>query len=100
MSCVSPVVEEAPQASPPPPEQELCPDHAHSTAEEAGPAGEAAEEKEVQQEVVGEEKNTHVRVGVPVMGLDLLAEMKARQEKMAVKKVRRVHTCLRGLGLL
>lgn len=84
------MVEEAPQASPPPPEQELRPDHAHSTAEEAGPA----EEKEVQQEVVGEEKNTHVRhVGVPVMGLDLLAEMKARQEKMAVKKVRRVHTC-------
>lgn len=48
----------------------------------------------MQQEVVGEEKNTHVRhVGVPVMGLDLLAEMKARQEKMAVKKVRRVHMC-------
>ncbi|XP_029700485.1 vegetative cell wall protein gp1-like [Takifugu rubripes] len=34
-----------------------------------------------------QEKNTHVRlIGVPVMGLDLLAEMKARQEKMAVKK--------------
>lgn len=38
-----------------------------------------------------EEKKDHTHVprhlGVPVMGLDLLAEMKARQEKMAVKKV-------------
>lgn len=56
--------------------------------EKAWPAGEAAEQKEVQQEDEQEEKNTHVRhLGVPVMGLDLLAEMKARQEKMAVKKV-------------
>lgn len=30
-------------------------------------------------------------IGVPVMGMDLLAEMKARQEKMAVKKVGTVH---------
>lgn len=30
-------------------------------------------------------------IGVPVMGMDLLAEMKARQEKMAVKKVGRVY---------
>lgn len=58
-------------------------------AEEAWPAGEAAQEKEVQQEAAEEERNLHIRhVGVPVMGLNLLAEMKARQEKMAVKKVR------------
>lgn len=83
-SCVSLVMEEPTQAS-----QELHPDHTHSETEKAWPAGEAAKEKEVQQEAVKEEKNTHLRhMGVPVMGLDLLAEMKARQEKMAVKKVR------------
>ncbi|CAF93839.1 unnamed protein product, partial [Tetraodon nigroviridis] len=85
-ACVSPVMEEAMRAStPPPPQQELHPDHSHSVMEKAWPAGEAAEQKEVQQEDEQEEKNTHVRhLGVPVMGLDLLAEMKARQEKMAV----------------
>lgn len=85
-SCVSTVTEEA---SPPPAQQELHPDHAHSVTEEAWPAGEAAEEKEVQQEDVEEEKNTLIRHGgVAVMGVELLAEMKARQEKMALKKVR------------
>lgn len=96
--CISPVMEEATQASPPPSQQEIHPDHTHSVTEKAWPAGEAAEEKEVQQEDVEEEKNTHIRhIGFPVMGLDLLAEMKARQEKMAVKKVRqtRVHICSR-----
>lgn len=104
-SCISPVMEEATQASPPPPQQELHPDpdHTHSVTEKAWPAGEAAEEKEVQQEGVEEEKNTHIRhLGVPVMGLDLLAEMKARQEKMAVKRVRRtpVHICSQQLLLV
>lgn len=60
--------------------------------ENAPAAGEAPEEEEEVQEVqedMEQEKNTHLRlIGVPVMGLDLLAEMKARQEKMAVKKVR------------
>lgn len=100
--CISPVMEEATQASPPPPQQELHPDHTHSVTEKTWPAGEAAEEKEVQQEDV-EEKNTHIRhIGVPVMGLDLLAEMKARQGKMAVKKVRqtRVHICSQQLLLV
>lgn len=66
--------------SPTPPQQEVHLDQSDSVTEKAS----AAEEKELE-----EEKNTHIRhVGVPVMGLDLLAEMKARQEKMAVKKVR------------
>lgn len=85
--CISPVAEEA---TPTPPQKELRLEHADAGTENAPAAGEAAEEKEVRQDEAGEqEKNTHVRlVGVPVMGLDLLAEMKARQEKMAVKKVR------------
>lgn len=88
--CISPVAEEATQASPPPPQKELHLEHADSVTEKAPAAGEAAEEKEkVRQDDMEQEKNTHVRlIGVPVMGLDLLAEMKARQEKMAMKKVR------------
>lgn len=84
-------MEEATQASPTPPQQELHPDPTDSVTENAPANDEAAEEKEVQQDEVEQEKNTHVRlVGVPVMGLDLLAEMKARQEKMAVKKVSQI----------
>lgn len=49
----------------------------------AGEVGEKVEEDEERKE------NPHVprHVGVPVMGLDLLAEMKARQERMAARKV-------------
>lgn len=85
------MAEEATQASPTPPQKELHLEHADSVTENAPAAGEAAEEKEKEapQDDMKQEKNTHVRlIGVPVMGLDLLAEMKARQEKMAVKKVR------------
>lgn len=79
----------AEEATPPPPQKEVHLEHADSVTENAPAAGDAAEEKEVPQEDMEQEKNTHVRlIGVPVMGLDLLAEMKARQEKMAVKKVR------------
>ncbi|XP_056876162.1 F-actin-uncapping protein LRRC16A-like isoform X3 [Takifugu flavidus] len=88
-ACISPVAEEATQASPTPPQKELHLEHADSVTENAPAAGEAAEEKEKEapQDDMKQEKNTHVRlIGVPVMGLDLLAEMKARQEKMAVKK--------------
>lgn len=83
------MAEEATQASPIPPQKELHLEHADSVTENTPAAGEGAEEKEVPQDDMEQEKNTHFRlIGVPVMGLDLLAEMKARQEKMAVKKVR------------
>lgn len=77
--------------SPTSPQQEVHLDQSDSVTEKAS----AAEEKEE----VEEEKNTHIRhVGVPVMGLDLLAEMKARQEKMVVKKVR--HSSEHAVDLL
>lgn len=66
------------------------------TAETAEEQQEEAEEQRVEEveekmEEEEEEKkeNPHVprHVGVPVMGLDLLAEMKARQERMAARKV-------------
>uniref|UniRef100_A0A7N6F8P3 CARMIL C-terminal domain-containing protein n=1 Tax=Anabas testudineus TaxID=64144 RepID=A0A7N6F8P3_ANATE len=43
-------------------------------------------------EKVEKKDHPHVprHIGVPVMGMDLLAEMKARQERMATKKVGRV----------
>lgn len=79
----------AEEATPTPPQKELRLEHADSVAENVPAASEAAEEREVPQDDMEQERNTHVRlIGVPVMGLDLLAEMKARQEKMAVKKVR------------
>lgn len=47
------------------------------------------EEEEKEEENVEKKENPHIsrHIGVPVMGMDLLAEMKARQERMAVKKV-------------
>lgn len=53
------------------------------------PAEEEKEEKNVEKENVEKKENPHIprHIGVPVMGMDLLAEMKARQERMAVKKV-------------
>uniref|UniRef100_A0A3B4YAV0 Capping protein regulator and myosin 1 linker 1 n=1 Tax=Seriola lalandi dorsalis TaxID=1841481 RepID=A0A3B4YAV0_SERLL len=64
---------------------------------EAFPTAAAEEEKEGENEERKEsvEKKDHPHIprhiGVPVMGMDLLAEMKARQERMAVKKVGGVH---------
>lgn len=65
-----------------------------TTAEAAEEQQEEAEEQraeEVEEKVEEEEKkeNPHAprHMGIPVMGLDLLAEMKARQERMAARKV-------------
>ncbi|TNN45186.1 F-actin-uncapping protein LRRC16A [Liparis tanakae] len=60
-------------------------DHADS---ETGSSPSAAEPPEEEEEEEERKENPHVvrHVGVPVMGMDLLAEMKARQERMAVKK--------------
>ena len=57
--------------------------HSDSETEVCPPAAE--EEKEEKEEK--EEEHPHIprHIGVPVMGLDLMAEMKARQERM--KKV-------------
>ncbi len=68
-------------------------DHTESEMEPspttAEPAEEEKEEKNVEKENVEKKENPHIprHIGVPVMGMDLLAEMKARQERMAVKKV-------------
>ncbi|CAJ1082838.1 F-actin-uncapping protein LRRC16A isoform X1 [Xyrichtys novacula] len=105
-SSISPVSEETPPTSPTPgtvvePGQELhraqSSDHQDSEAEPAPePAEEQGEENteeenlEENQENENAEKkeNPHVlrHIGVPVMGMDLMAEMKARQERMAAKK--------------
>lgn len=63
-----------------------------STAETTEELQEEAEEQcgeEVEEKVEEKKENSHAprHVGVPVMGLDLLAEMKARQERMAARKV-------------
>ncbi|KAG8004830.1 F-actin-uncapping protein LRRC16A, partial [Nibea albiflora] len=103
-SSVSPVSEEPMPTPPTPPaknpvtvaepHQELhraqSSDHTESEMETSPPAAEAAEEEEEEKEEESVEKkeNPHIlrHIGVPVMGMDLLAEMKARQERMAVKK--------------
>ncbi|XP_054461624.1 F-actin-uncapping protein LRRC16A [Anoplopoma fimbria] len=68
-------------------------DHTDSEMESspttAEPAELAKEEKTVEiKENLEKKENPHIprHIGVPVMGMDLLAEMKARQERMAVKK--------------
>lgn len=59
------------------------------TAAESTEDEEEEEEEEKEEENVEKKENPHIsrHIGVPVMGMDLLAEMKARQERMAVKKV-------------
>lgn len=100
-SSASPVTVEATQASPTPPvknpgtaaepQQELrraqSPDHTDSEMEASSIAAEPVEEEQEEDDV--EKENPHIprHIGVPVMGMDLLAEMKARQERMAGKKV-------------
>ncbi len=63
-------------------------DHTNSEVEVSPPAAEPAEEEKME-ETVEKKENPHIprNIGVPMMGMDLLAEMKARQERMAVKKV-------------
>ncbi|XP_070777405.1 F-actin-uncapping protein LRRC16A [Enoplosus armatus] len=106
-SSVSPVTEETTQALPTPavknpgtvaePHQELhraqSSDHTDSEMEAPPTAAEPAEEEKEEENVENKEnlekkENPHIprHIGVPVMGMDLLAEMKARQERMAVKK--------------
>ncbi|XP_042371121.1 F-actin-uncapping protein LRRC16A-like, partial [Plectropomus leopardus] len=74
------------------------PDHTDSEVEASLTAAEPAEEEEKEEkeneESVENKEDLERRenpliprhIGVPVMGMDLLAEMKARQEKMAVRK--------------
>lgn len=95
-SSISPVTEETTPWSPPPAAKSLAAavephpelyraqssDHPDSELEALPAAPEAAEEEEEE-----EKKEIPRHIGVPVMGMDLLAEMKARQERMAVKKV-------------
>lgn len=101
-SSVSPVTEETPETPPSPParnpatvaepHQELhkapSTDQTDSEMEAPPTAAEPAEE-EKEEENVEKKENPHIprHIGVPVMGMDLMAEMKARQERMAVKKV-------------
>ncbi|XP_034016732.1 F-actin-uncapping protein LRRC16A isoform X2 [Thalassophryne amazonica] len=58
-------------------------DHTDSETETSPTAAEATEEKKEERK-----ENPYIprHIGIPVMGLDLLAEMKARQEKMAAQK--------------
>ncbi|KAL7381996.1 hypothetical protein ABVT39_014722 [Epinephelus coioides] len=109
---ITPVTEETmpTSATPPPkspgtaaePHQELLGaqsfDHTDSEVEAsptvAEPAEEEKEDDNVEKENVenkeNQEKkeNPHIlrHIGIPVMGMDLMAEMKARQERMAVRK--------------
>ncbi|XP_070841371.1 F-actin-uncapping protein LRRC16A [Chaetodon trifascialis] len=100
-SSVSPVTEETTQISPTlpmkspgtvaEPQQELhkAPslDHTDPEVEAPPPAAEPAEDEKEEENVEKKENPLIPRhIGVPVMGMDLLAEMKARQERMAVRK--------------
>lgn len=69
----------------------------------AEPAEEEKEKKNVEKKENLEKKekpHNPRHIGVPVMGMDLLAEMKARQERMAVKKVGGAHASIFMLGPL
>lgn len=79
------------QEPPRAPAEEATPTTAETTEGQREKAEEQGAE-EVEEKVEAEEEkkeNLHAprHVGVPVMGLDLLAEMKARQERMAARKV-------------
>lgn len=106
-SSVSPVTEETTQTSPTPsiknpapvaePHQELHKaqslDHTDSEVEAPPPTAEPAEDEKEEENMEKKENPLIPRhIGVPVMGMDLLAEMKARQERMAVRKVGGAHT--------
>ncbi|XP_029919534.1 F-actin-uncapping protein LRRC16A isoform X2 [Myripristis murdjan] len=75
-------------AAEPPQELHRAPsqDHADSETEASTSAAEpGGEEEKEEEEKVERKENPHVprHFGVPIMGMDLLAEMKAVQEKMA-----------------
>uniref|UniRef100_UPI003AB0DA6E F-actin-uncapping protein LRRC16A-like n=1 Tax=Centroberyx gerrardi TaxID=166262 RepID=UPI003AB0DA6E len=57
-------------------------------AEASAPAAEPAEEENEEEEKTERKESPHVprHFGVPIMGMDLLAEMKAMQTKMAAQK--------------
>nr|XP_029136167.1 F-actin-uncapping protein LRRC16A-like isoform X1 [Labrus bergylta] len=109
-SSISPLSEETPPMLPPAgpvvePRQELLraqsSDHPDSEMEAPKNDSDAAEEEKEEsvegnklekenseEENMQKKENPHVprHVGVPMMGMDLMAEMKARQERMAAKK--------------
>uniref|UniRef100_A0AAQ4Q4T9 F-actin-uncapping protein LRRC16A n=1 Tax=Gasterosteus aculeatus aculeatus TaxID=481459 RepID=A0AAQ4Q4T9_GASAC len=72
------------------PHQELRRAHSsdHTDSEMETPSASAEPEVAKEETRVGTKEIPHIprHIGVPVMGMDLLAEMKARQERMAVKK--------------
>uniref|UniRef100_G3P558 Capping protein regulator and myosin 1 linker 1 n=1 Tax=Gasterosteus aculeatus aculeatus TaxID=481459 RepID=G3P558_GASAC len=78
-----------------PPHQELRRAHSsdHTDSEMETPSASAEPEVAKEETRVGTKEIPHIprHIGVPVMGMDLLAEMKARQERMAVKKVSGAH---------
>uniref|UniRef100_A0A3Q3GNC6 F-actin-uncapping protein LRRC16A-like n=1 Tax=Labrus bergylta TaxID=56723 RepID=A0A3Q3GNC6_9LABR len=95
-SSISPLSEETPPMLPPAgpvvePRQELLraqsSDHPDSEMESV--EGNKLEKENSEEENMQKKENPHVprHVGVPMMGMDLMAEMKARQERMAAKKV-------------
>lgn len=77
------------------PHQELRRAHSsdHTDSEMETPSASAEPEVAKEETRVGTKEIPHIprHIGVPVMGMDLLAEMKARQERMAVKKVSGAH---------
>lgn len=90
-----PVPNDTPPVSPTPSAKQLAAAvEPHEELHKARPQDHVELEVEASTSVVEEksvEKKDHPHlprhIGVPVMGMDLLAEMKARQEKRAVKKV-------------
>ncbi|GLD59505.1 F-actin-uncapping protein LRRC16A-like protein [Lates japonicus] len=71
-------------------EVEACPTAVEEEKEASVEKKESVEKSENVEKKESVEKKDHPHIprhiGVPVMGMDLLAEMKARQERMAVKK--------------
>ncbi|CAB1420744.1 unnamed protein product, partial [Pleuronectes platessa] len=99
---INPVTEEPTPTSPAPPIKSAAPpaephqelhrapavNHSDSETEVCPPAAEEEKQEEEGEEEEEKKEQPHKprHIGVPVMGLDLMAEMKARQERRAVKK--------------
>lgn len=77
---------EEPSSPPPEPRQNQDAEAAVCSSG-AEPVEEETEEESEESEERRENPLVPRHIGVPVLGLDLMAEMKARQEKMAAKKV-------------
>ncbi|XP_054619563.1 F-actin-uncapping protein LRRC16A-like isoform X2 [Dunckerocampus dactyliophorus] len=97
MASVSPPPPVSPTFAPPlssvnkelPPMSPVAPhvDHSYSDTDTSPPsAGVAEEEEESEDNVETDHPAIPRHLGIPVMAFDLLAEMKARQEKMAAQK--------------